>query len=108
MKRKTIYIAGKITGDQTYVEKFNSIEKTFTRHKVKNPVKFRPFLGFENWYAYMIVCLWAILFVDYVLFIWDWQESRGAKIERQWARLLGKECYEINEQGYFKQIAGGS
>ena len=74
--RKTVYIAGKITGDAGYKEKFDAVEKELLSRgwRVLNPAKL-PELPYEQYYP--INCA-MIDGADAVYFLRDWTESPGA------------------------------
>lgn len=106
-----IFISGRVTGDPSYQYKFNAAEDTvtdprfFDRHGVTAAQ--HGFFGFQpvnptlltllgrptaayRWSVCMAVCLWHLTWCSYVYFLRDWPQSRGAKIEHRWARLLHK------------------
>lgn len=105
------YLAGAITNDPDYIEKFKRFE-TYLTGDVNNPVHFKPFLGLKNWTAYMITCLRFLMKSHTVYFIPDWKTSRGAKIEYKVAKFLKKRCYQINpppeDVKFFKVVSDGS
>lgn len=109
-----IYIAGRITGDPNFREKFKSaasevsqawfgerhtpqryvrLHNKIMRFKAINPIDF-TLLGIPlteyRWHIGMAVCLWKLLFCSSVYMISDWEGSRGATIEHNTARFLGK------------------
>lgn len=48
-----------------------------------------------SWLLCMVVCLWHLSFCRGIYMQRNWRESRGARIERRFAQLLGKlEFYE--------------
>ena len=53
-----IYIAGKITGDKNYREKFNAVEKLLASqgYSVMNPARLGNYSGF-SWEEYMGGCI---------------------------------------------------
>ena len=79
-----IYIAGKITGDPDFKEKFQAVEEKLKAlgHTVMNPAVLP--LGFEH-HEYMNVCLAMIDVCDCVYMLPDWRDSKGACIERDYA-----------------------
>lgn len=98
--KKLIYISGKITGDDNYRIKFAMAENRLTRdgYSVLNPVeeadrldRLYQAMGREapTWSDYMRKCLVAIIDVDAVYMLRDWQESRGARLEHYIASELG-------------------
>lgn len=75
-----IYISGKITGDEDYEDKFWLAEAALVGkgHLVMNPAILPP--GFV-WDDYMTVALAMQSVCDATLFLPDWNDSRGAKLE---------------------------
>lgn len=88
-----VYIAGKITGDPHYKQKFQAAADLLTEegHTVMNPT-ILP-LGFEH-HEYMKICFCMIDVCECVYFLPDWAESEGAKAEYKHAKLTGKEIRE--------------
>lgn len=84
-----IYIAGKITGDEGYREKFASEEVALQEagHQVMNPAILPD--GFE-YHQYLRINKAMLRACDAVMFLPDWHQSRGARIEQQWAQKMGK------------------
>lgn len=85
-----VYIAGKITGDEHYREKFHKAESVLSQmgHSVMNPAKLPD--GMEQG-DYMRICFAMIGCADVVVLLPDWVESPGAKLERAYAEKIGKE-----------------
>ena len=79
-----VYIAGRITGDKNYREKFmdEEINLMSQGHHVMNPAILPD--GFE-YHEYLRICKAMLRACDVVVFLPDWHSSRGARIERQWA-----------------------
>ena len=87
-----LYIAGKITGDPSYHDKFQRAALRMRRlgHTVMSP-SCLP-LGFE-WKEYLHICEAMIDVCDGVLFLPDWRESQGAVREYYYACEKNKEIY---------------
>lgn len=84
-----VYIAGKITGDPNYRQKFKLAEDGLRDlgHAVMNPAVLPG--GFD--YAdYIEICLAMINACDMVYLLDDWGDSRGAKFEKHYAEITGK------------------
>jgi hypothetical protein len=79
-----IYLAGKITGDENYKEKFDKRAAAMTElgNAVMNPAILPA--GFE-YEEYMKICLSMIDAVDTVALFPDWKESSGATREHEYA-----------------------
>lgn len=90
-KAKTVYLAGKITGDRGYRIKFREAKKTLeaTGLIVISPTCLPP-KGF-SWEAYMRMTAAMLDECDAVCFLPDWTFSRGAILEFQRAMRTGKE-----------------
>lgn len=88
MKMK-IYIAGKITGDKGYREKFAAVEAALWAQgfTVINPAVLPEGMRPAD---YMRVCLAMVEIADEVVFLPDWQESQGAKLEMALCQYIKK------------------
>lgn len=109
-----IYIAGKITGDPNYREKFKAgayecetacfsamitpLQLVMRKNKIMQfktvcPTKFtllgKPLTDYR-WTVGMAVCLVKLLPCSFIYMLKDWQDSRGANVEHNVARFLGK------------------
>ncbi len=94
-----VYIAGKITGDQDYKEKFISAEMSIKLGELEsfgikpdsiilNPVVLPA--GMSN-ADYIKICLAMIDAADVVIFLPDWHQSRGAQLEHSYCIYIGKQ-----------------
>lgn len=81
MQKKTVYLAGKITGDPFYRSKFYEAQKKLEEGGfiVVNPALL-PSEGFA-WEAYMRMAGAMLNECAEVCFLPDWKESKGAKYE---------------------------
>lgn len=88
MKTK-IYLAGKITGDPNYREKFKSAARVLTAlgYVVLNPAILPDGLSEPG---YMRISLTMLEESDMAVFLPDFQESKGALIEQAWCQRTGK------------------
>ncbi len=86
-----IYIAGKITGDRKYKDKFREAAKTLEAlgHVVLNPAILPAGLEERD---YMQITLAMLEAADLAVFLPDYQESAGAMIEWAWCKRTGKDC----------------
>lgn len=84
-----IYIAGKITGDPSYKEKFQAVEDQLKSmgHIVMNPAILPE--GFPP-SVYMKICLSMLEACDGVYLLPDWDDSNGARIEHSYAMYIHK------------------
>lgn len=84
-----VYISGKITGDPNYREKFNAA-KVFLESigcAVLNPASLPDGMRIGE---YMRVNFAMIDVADECVFLPDWEESRGARLEHQYCDYIGK------------------
>lgn len=103
---KKMYISGKITGTPRHeaMVKFEKAEKIAAEmgYTPVNPLKIVPdyihqMSDHESaWRLAMKVCLSAQMECDATLFLYDYQESRGARIELKVADELRHTCYFLN------------
>ena len=84
-----IYIAGKISGLENYREVFEKAEdKLLTEgNEVMNPAVLGE--GFD-YKAYMPICLAMLEACDTVFMLKNWEDSKGAKVEHEYAKIQGK------------------
>ena len=84
-----IYIAGKITGEENYKQKFATVQKEL---EAEGNIVLNPALlpqGMEN-KDYMRICLAMIETADMVHFLPDSYESNGASLERDYCAYTYK------------------
>ena len=91
-KQAKVFISGKISGLNYHVAygKFSNAERTLQQmgYATVNPMKICK--KNWSWLRCMIKCLWAIFFCKKVYQLPDWKDSKGARIEYRWAKLLRK------------------
>ena len=91
MKNK-VFISGKVSGldiDEAY-SNFSKAETDLIRwgYDVVNPMKIcKPYW---SWLRCMIVCLWNLTWCEKIYLLDNWHESKGARIEYKYAKLLRK------------------
>ena len=92
---RRVFISGKVSG-LTYAhtqERLNRMASLFDGYEVRNPVKLC--MPYWSWPRCMIVCLWHLMKCDTVVFMDDWQDSRGARIENRVAKFFDKQIIYI-------------
>lgn len=91
-----VYIAGKITGDPGYKEKFRrAAEKLEAQgHIVLNPAVLPEGMAEAD---YMRICLAMLESADEVVFLPDFISSAGAMLERDWCGYTRKPWLLIKE-----------
>ena len=93
---KRVFISGKVSGlPYTHAqERFNRVASIFDEYEVRNPVKLcKPSW---SWWRCMVVCLWHLVKCDTVVFMDNWQDSRGARIENRAARFFDKQIIYVH------------
>jgi len=95
-----IYISGKVTGE-AYLgcyKKFSDMEEKLKQCKylVINPMRLcKPSW---SWQRCMIKCVFYLIFkADVLLLLSDWENSRGARLEKRIAAWFKKTILEENE-----------
>ncbi len=83
------YIAGKITGDPDYSEKFSRAKESLEErgYKVLSPAILPEGMTPAD---YMRICIAMMESADVVAFLPDYTKSRGAKLEWAWCQYVGK------------------
>lgn len=84
-----IYIAGKITGDPNYKDKFRRAKEILEAqgHIVLNPAMLPEGMTRDE---YMHICIPMLEVSDQAVFIPDYFESEGARLEYNWCCYTGK------------------
>ena len=95
-----IYLAGKISGDSSYRQKF-ALASADLRRRWPEAVILNPAARPESMTAadYMAICLPMLLRADTAVFLPDWRDSNGARIERALAAYCGKTIIDFEEMG---------
>lgn len=83
------YIAGKITGDSEYQNKFDIAAQAL---KSEGLIVLSPAILPEGMMPsdYMKICFAMIDVADVVAFLPDWDESRGARLEHSYCQYISK------------------
>lgn len=92
------YIAGKITGDPTYREKFARAQESLERrgYIVLNPALLPEGMNPKD---YMRICMPMLDTADVVFFLPGWPNSKGAQLEKQYCAYVQKPGYIFEEDG---------
>lgn len=105
MKKEKVYISGPITGLErhVYLKNFADAELKLRAmgYKVINPTKLLPsrFLWIYKIIGYKLTLLYDLCHLmncDYIYLLDGWMQSRGARIERCVAQVLGINKFSIN------------
>lgn len=91
-----VYLAGKITGDEEYREKFcRAAEKLEKKHhEVINPAWLPDGMRPQD---YMQICLPMLFTADMAAFLPDWEESSGARLEYELCIYIDKPIFLLEE-----------
>ena len=90
------YIAGKITGDPTYREKFAHAQEVLERRSyiVLNPALLPEGMNPKD---YMRICMPMLDTADVVFFLPGWSNSKGAQLKKQYCAYVQKPGYIFEE-----------
>ena len=96
MKKKVIYVSGKITGTSDYTDRFSAVEDKLIAegYEVLNPVRTGKWLERylepekPTWVQYMKCAIAAMMQADYIYMMHGWKQSKGAWLEHFLARVL--------------------
>jgi len=91
-----IYISGQITGDPNYKEKFlfynEILRKKFPSVEIFNPaieIEKEKYWNQWIWETYIVWGIFMLDGCDMIYMIPDWNQSQGAIIEREYAKIKG-------------------
>ena len=101
---KKIYIAGKINGLENYREIFKQAEDNLKNqgYIVMNPSVLGEGFPYKS---YMPICLAMLEVCDIVYMLNNWKDSKGAKVEHEYAKIQGKEIiYQEDDINYYAFI----
>ena len=93
----TVYLAGKITGDPNYREKFAEAAKKLEERAgvtVISPAVTPEGLKKAD---YMRICFAMLESADTAAFLPDWEDSPGAQLEKHWCEYVGKKMVFLME-----------
>ena len=91
-----VYIAGRITGDPRYREKFAEAEAALREvgHIPLNPAVLPEGMEAED---YMRICTAMLDSADAIGLLGDWTDSPGAKLELHYADYAGKKTVDLRK-----------
>lgn len=105
MNKIKVYLSGKITGlvHEDAFDKFewyeNYLSQKFTvinpKFTVINPMKLKPAFSLPYWLFYMLRDIWELIHCKAIFLQPDWQDSKGARIEKRVAELFWLEVVYI-------------
>ena len=101
-----VYIAGKITGDPNYWEKFQWAQEDLEGQGfvVLNPAELPEGMRPAD---YMRVCFAMMDSADLVAFLPDYKESRGAQLEWTWCQYVGKQTVYLESMSFYRPYPKG-
>lgn len=102
-----IYIAGKINGLDNYRKLFKEAEDNFVKdgYTVMNPAVLSEGFDYE---IYLPICLLMLQACDTVYMLNNYEDSKGAKVELEYAKAQGKKIiYQPKEMEYSIQYKHG-
>ena len=85
-----IYISGKITGTDDYLERFNRAENMLSTYSapIVNPAKVNSMMPMGTTYQqYMDMSMCMLRMCDAIYMLDGWRESNGAVLEHQYAKI---------------------
>lgn len=100
--KKVVYISGPITGVERYWEAFEAAEDDLSSLGFIPLSPARLPQGMSN-DQYMRICTAMIDSADAVLFLPNWEHSKGARLERQYCEYINKPRTFIREWDIFLQ-----
>lgn len=92
-----VYLAGKITGDSNYREKFAAAAKKLEERAgvtVISPAVTPEGLKKAD---YMRICFAMLESADAAVFLPDWEDSPGAQLEKHWCEYVEKKMVFLME-----------
>ena len=102
-KRKRCYLSGPITGVDGYMEKFNEHEhgiRNLFRWSVINPARVNGEMPDDTSYEeYMEMSITMMKMCDCIFLMPGWENSKGARFEREYAIIRGMDIYEESSDG---------
>lgn len=99
----TVFISGKVTGNADYKKQFNAVAEAYKKagFTVLNPATLP--CGLYNC-DYVNICKAMIDSADMVMFLPNWQDSKGAQLERVYCRYIDKPNIDLEAKVYEKLL----
>ena len=99
------YVAGKITGDSTAAEKFQSavacVQSAWPDAVMLNPMILPSGMTPAD---YMQICFAMIQRADTVVMLPDWTNSAGATLEYMYAKYVGKHIVYLHDSEFMDEV----
>lgn len=92
-----VYLAGKITGDPNYREKFAAAVKKLEERAGVTVISPAVTLEGLKKADYMRICFAMLESADAAVFLPDWEDSPGAQLEKHWCEYVGKKMVFLME-----------
>lgn len=101
-QKKTVYIAGAITGVENYWDAFEEIEQKLNNlgYIVLTPSRLPTGMTKAQ---YMRICFSMIDSADAVVFLSNWRMSEGATLEREYCRYTSKPAVYVLTHDFIGQ-----
>lgn len=94
---RKVYISGRVSGLTDYYEHFNEAEELLLERgyqTILNPAKLPCGMNAAD---YIRICFSMVDSCDLVVMLENWKQSKGAKLERDYALYIGKEVKELSD-----------
>lgn len=102
-RKKVIYISGPITGVERYYEAFENMEDELRAIGYIPLSPSRLPQGLTN-AQYMQICLSMIDSADAAIFLPGWEDSQGARLERDYCFYTDKPAFI--DPGFMREVLG--
>lgn len=103
MNKKVIYISGPITGVPEYYKAFEAMEDDLSAMGYIPLSPARLPIGMHH-NQYMRICLAMIDSADAVIFLPGWENSKGARLERDYCFYISKPAFV--DPGFMREVLG--
>lgn len=109
-KRKRCYLSGPITGVDGYMERFNECERGIRKNfhwSVINPARVNGEMPDDTSYEeFMEMSVTMMKMCDCIFLMSGWENSKGARFEREYAVIRGMDIYEERADGAVTFVGG--